>query len=394
LIDVAALRRDTPGTEHVVHLNNAGAALMPTPVVDAIRAYLDCETRNGGYEAQKMHADQVADTYGSIASLVNADPSEIAIMDSATRAWDMVLYSLPHRRGDRLLTTTTEYGSNWAAYLQLEQRFGIETIVVPDTDAGEIDVEALESLIDDRTTLITLNHMPTNNGVVNPVADVGVVAARHGVPYLLDACQTVGQMPIDVDAIGCDFLTATSRKYLRGPRGLGFAYVRTASLGLLDPVFVDNFSSDVTETEFEFLDGAARLETWEKSYANIVGLGAAVDYAMETGIGGIWSRIRGLAAYARSGLADINGVSLVDKGTEKGGIVTFVLDDIGAPEVQSALAERRINVSHSTVNSAPVDMRLRRLDDVVRASFHAYNTEEEIDLLVDAVRLLCLESTG
>ncbi len=394
MIDVAALRRDTPGTEHVVHLNNAGAALMPTPVVDAIRGYLDFETRNGGYEAQKMHADQVADTYGSIASLVKADPSEIAIMDSATRAWDMVLYSLPHRKGGRILTTTTEYGSNWAAYLQLEQRFGIETVVVPDTEAGEIDVEALESLIDDRTTLITLNHMPTHNGVVNPAADVGAVAARHGVPYLLDACQTAGQMPIDVDAIGCDFLTATSRKYLRGPRGLGFAYVRTSSLGLLDPVFVDNFSSAVTDTGFEFLDGAARLETWEKSYANIVGLGAAVDYAMATGIDDIWSRIRGLAAHARSGLADIDGVSLADRGTEKGGIVTFFLDSVGAPEVQSALAERRINVSYSTVNSAPVDMRLRHLDGVVRASFHAYNTEEEIDLFVDVVRGLCLGSTG
>jgi selenocysteine lyase/cysteine desulfurase len=341
-----------------------------------------------------VHADQVADTYGSIASLVNAEPSEIAIMDSATRAWDMVLYSLPHRSGDRILTTTTEYGSNWAAYLQLEQRFGIETVVVPDTDAGEIDVEALESLIDGRTTLITLNHMPTNSGVVNPAADVGAVAARHRVPYLLDACQTVGQMPIDVDAIGCDFLTATSRKYLRGPRGLGFAYVRSSSLDLLDPVFVDNFSSAVTDTGFEFLNGAARLETWEKSYANIVGLGAAVDYAMTTGVADIWSRIRSLAAYARRGLDDIDGVSVVDKGTEKGGIVTFVLDDVGAPEVQRALAERRINVSYSTVNSAPVDMRLRRLDDVVRASLHAYNTEDEIDLLVDAVRLLCSGSTG
>jgi selenocysteine lyase/cysteine desulfurase len=394
LIDVAALRRDTPGTAHVVHLNNAGAALMPTPVVDAIRAYLDFETRNGGYEAQKMHADQVAATYGSIASLVNADPSEIAIMDSATRAWDMVLYSLPHRSGDRILTTTTEYGSNWAAYLQLEQRFGIEAVVVPDTDAGEIDVEALESLIDDRTTLITLNHMPTNSGVVNPAADVGAVAARHGVPYLLDACQTVGQMPIDVDVIGCDFLTATSRKYLRGPRGLGFAYVRSSSLDLLDPVFVDNFSSAVTDTGFEFLNGAARLETWEKSYANILGLGAAVDYAMATGVADIWSRIGSLADDARRGLADIDGVSVVDKGTEKGGIVTFVLDDVGAPEVQRALAERRINVSYSTVNSAPVDMRLRRLDDVVRASVHAYNTEEEIDLLVEAVRALRWGSTG
>ena len=385
MIDVASLRADTPGTAEVVHLNNAGAALMPLVVVDAIRSYIEYEMLNGGYEAEAAHADQLAGTYASISSLLRADESEVAIMDSATRAWDMVLYSLPHQRGDRILTTTSEYGSNWAAYMQLEQRFGVEAVVVPDTDAGEIDVDVLESLIDNRTTLITLNHMPTNGGVVNPAAAVGSVAAKSGVPYLLDACQTVGQMPIDVDAIGCDFLTATSRKFLRGPRGLGFAYVRGSSLDRLDPVFVDNFSAAVTDTTFEFLDGAARLETWEKSHANIVGLGAAVDYAMEIGLDDIWSRIRDLASYARDRLASLDGLSVVDKGTLKGGIVSFVVDGVAAVEVQRALAVRRINVSYSTVNSAPVDMRARHLADVVRASVHAYNTEEEIDLLVEAI---------
>ena len=358
---------------------------MPLVVVDAIRSYIEYEMLNGGYEAQSVHADQLAETYASISSLLRSDTSELAIMDSATRAWDMVLYSLPHKRGDRILTTTSEYGSNWAAYLQLEQRFGVETVVVPDTEAGEIDVDALEALIDHRTTLITLNHMPTNGGVVNPAAAVGVVAAKSGVPYLLDACQTVGQMPIDVDAIGCDFLTATSRKFLRGPRGLGFAYVRGSSLERLDPVFVDNFSAAVTDTTFEFLDGAARLETWEKSHANVLGLGAAVDYAMDIGLDDIWSRIHGLASYARRRLASVNGVSVVDKGTDKGGIVTFVVDGSAAADVQRTLGARRINVSYSTVNSAPVDMRARHLAEVVRASVHVYNTEEEIDLLVEAI---------
>jgi cysteine desulfurase/selenocysteine lyase len=361
---------------------------MPRVVVDAIGAYIDFEMLHGGYEAQEVHGERIAATYESIGSLVNAGSSEIAIMDSATRAWDMVLYSLPHERGDRILTTTTEYGSNWAAYMQLEQRYGIETVVVPDNDSGEIDVDALESLIDERTTLITLNHMPTNGGVINPAAEVGVVAAQNGVPYLLDACQTVGQMPIDVDAIACDFLTSTSRKFLRGPRGLGFAYVRTSSLGLLDPIFVDNFSSSVTDTAFEFVSGAARLESWEKSHANILGLGAAVDYAIETGIDDIWSRIHNLAAYARQILAGVERVSVLDKGTRKGGIVTFAVDGVGAPEVKTALAERAINVSYATVNSAPVDMRSRSLVDVVRASVHAYNTEEEIDLLAESVARL------
>jgi selenocysteine lyase/cysteine desulfurase len=361
---------------------------MPRPVVDTIRSYLEYEMINGGYEAHAAHTDRIAAVPTSIASLLKADGSEIAILDSATRAWDMVLYSLPHQRGDRILTTTSEYGSNWAAYMQLEQRFGIEAVVVPDTVEGDIDTVALESLIDDRTTLITLNHMPTNGGLVNPAAAVGAVATRNGVPYLLDACQTVGQMPIDVDVIGCDFLTATSRKFLRGPRGLGFAYVRGSSLDLLDPVFVDNFASDVTDAEFTFRPGAARLETWEKSYANVVGLGAAVDYALTTGVDDIWIRIRDLAALAREELAGIAGVTVLDKGSEMGGIVTFTVAGVGAQDVQKMLSDSKINVSYATVNSAPVDMRSRHLGDIVRASFHAYNTEAEIEALVKVVRAL------
>ncbi len=388
MIDVEALRRDTPGASRVIHLNNAGAALMPNPVVEAMRSYIDFELLNGGYEAFAAHRQELAGVYGSLASLLNADSPEIALMDSATRAWDMVVYSLPHSSGDRIMTTTSEYGSNWAAYLQLEQRFGTQTVVVPDTDAGEIDVDALESLIDDRTTLITINHMPTNGGVVNPAAAVGDVASRTGVPYLLDACQTVGQMPIDVEAIGCNFLTATSRKFLRGPRGLGFAFVRESSIGLLDPVFVDNHASTVTDTAFEFESGARRLETWEKSYSNIMGLGVAVDYAQALGIDEIWSRIRALGGHARQELGGAQGVSVVDRGTEKGGIVMFMVEGVGAREVTEALGRRKINVSYATVNSSPVDMTMRGLDDVVRASFHAYNTEAEVDALVEAVKAL------
>ena len=386
MIDVDALRRDTPGTEHVTHLNNAGAALMPVPVMDAIQTYLEFEMLRGGYEAQREHADQISGVYSSIAGLIGAESAEIAILDSATRAWDMVLYSLPHKPGDRILTTTSEYGSNWAAYLQLERRFGIEPVVVPDSDSGSIDVTMLESLIDERTTLITINHMPTNGGLVNPAAAVGAVAARNRVPYLLDACQTVGQMPIDVGAIGCDFLTTTSRKFLRGPRGLGCAYVRQSSIDLLDPVFVDNYSAAVTDTAFEFLDGAARLETWEKSYSNVVGLGAAVEYATALGLEDIWERIRDLAAHARIKLDHIDGVSVVDRGDQKGGIVTFTVAGVSAPDVQQRLADLGTNVSYATVNSSPIDMRLRGIDEVVRASFHAYNTEAEIALLADAVR--------
>ncbi len=388
MINVNALRADTPGVEHVIHLNNAGGALMPSPVIEAIHEYLDLEILAGAYEAFESRVDAAEAVYGSIAAVIGADSSEIAIMDSATRAWDMVVYSLPHKAGDRILTTTTEYGSNWAAYLQLVDRFGVEIVTIQDAPTGEVDLDALASEIDDRTTLVTMNHMPTNGGVVNPAADVGAIAKRAGVPFLLDACQTVGQLPIDVQEIGCDFLTSTSRKFLRGPRGLGFAYVNTTAGKLLDPVFIDNHSARVTDTAIEFRSDARKLETWEKNWAMIMGLGAAADYATTIGIENIWERIVCLANGMRRGLSAIDGVEVLDRGVVQGAIVTFSVDGRNMIEVKELLHEMGINVSWSTINSAPFDMRMRGLDSLVRASVHAYNSEDEISAFLEAVRVI------
>jgi cysteine desulfurase/selenocysteine lyase len=386
VIDVEALRADTPGVDHVAHFNNAGAALMPTQVIRAIYDHLDAEIRMGGYEARDAHEQQAEAAYGSLAAIVGARQSEIALMSSATTAWDMVVYSLKHRPGDRILTTTTEYGSNWAAYLQLRDRYGVEVVVVPDSDEGEIDLVALQSAIDERTSLISINHMPTNSGVVNPAAAVGKIARAAGAPYLLDACQTVGQMPIDVDAIGCDFLTSTSRKFLRGPRGVGFAYVRTDAGYLLDPVFADNHSTVVTDAQIEFRADARRLETWEKSWSNVMGLGAATDYAMAVGVDAIWERVQLLSSMMRQLLADVGGVELLDRGSVQGAIVSFTVDGREATEITDLLGQRSFNASYSTVNSAPIDMRLRGLDSLVRASVHAFNTEDEVERFVQAIR--------
>jgi cysteine desulfurase / selenocysteine lyase len=389
MIDVDKLRAETPGTENVIHLNNAGSSLMPQPVIDAILRYLDREIGYGGYETHRAFANELDGVYGTIAELINAESSEIAINDSATRAWDMAFYSMPFNEGDRILTTTTEYVSNWAAYLQLRNAKGIIVDVVPNTPAGEIDVAALNSMIDGTVKLISLNHIPTNGGVVNPAADVGRVAREHGIPYLLDACQAVGQLPIDVDEIGCDMLSATSRKFLRGPRGEGFLYVRSDFLHQLEPVFVELHSAPVVLPDrYELRDDARRFETWEKNYANVLGMGTAVQYAMEIGVDAIWERIQALGATARQLLDEIDGVTVRDLGAVKGGIVTFEVEGRHVIEVRELLSERSINVSISTPFSSPVDMHEREIDGLVRASFHAFNTEDEIESLVEAMRVI------
>lgn len=385
-IDIAAVRRDTPGCAEVTHFNTAGSSLPPAVVVATVRDYLEEEARIGGYELAERHADNLESVYRSVAGVIGANEDEIALVDSATRAWDMAFYSLRFQSGDKILTTTTEYAANFIAYLQVAQRTGARIEVVPDTATGEIDVAALEAMIDDRAKLISINHVPTNGGLVNPAAAVGEVAGRKGVTFLLDACQSVGQMPIDVDEIGCDLLSATSRKFLRGPRGVGFLYVRDTMIEDLDPVSLDLHSATwVAPDHYEIRRDAKRFETWEYSPALRLGLGAACNYATTVGLDAIWERVASLAAILRVALAGLPGVTVHDKGKIKGGIVTFGVDGHPASEVKAALAAERINVSTSNAASARIDMQQRKLDEVVRASVHYFNTESELDRLVAVI---------
>jgi cysteine desulfurase/selenocysteine lyase len=389
MIDVAAARADTPGAAFVTHFNNAGASLPPRPVLDAVTDYLREESRYGGYEVAEARTEDLSSVYDTVAALVGADRSEIALTDSATRAWDSVFSAMTFHGGDRILTTASEYASNVIAFLQVAQRTGASVEIVPSRPTGEINTDALDTMIDGQVRLIAINHVPTNSGLVNPAADVGRVAKAHGIPYLLDACQSVGQMPIDVEQIGCDLLSATSRKFLRGPRGIGFLYVRGSMLDHLEPTVLD-----LRGARWEALDrfvmrpDARRFELWERSPALALGMGRAAAYAMQVGLDEIWERISVLGATLRAALNGVRGVTVRDIGSVQGAIVTFTMDGCEASDVKAALRNRAINVSVVTPGSARFDMEERQLPDLVRASVHYFNTEREIERLVEAVRAL------
>jgi selenocysteine lyase/cysteine desulfurase len=383
---MARVRADTPGCAEVAHFNNAGASLPPALVVDTVVDYLRQEAVVGGYELADRCSDELAAVYRSVAGVVGAHEDEIALVDNATRAWDMAFYSLPFVAGDRILTTTTEYAANFIAYLQVAERTGAVIEVVPDDESGTVDLDALESMLDERVGLISMNHVPTNSGLVNPAAAVGSIAWDAGVPFLLDACQSVGQMPIDVDEVGCDMLAATSRKFLRGPRGVGFLYVRDTMIESLEPAMLDLHGARWVETDrYEIRKDAKRFETWESSPALRLGLAAACNYALGVGLGAIWARVASLAAILRAALLQLGGVTVHDKGRVKGGIVTFNVAGVEASQVQAELLQRRINTSVASVFSARIDMEQRGLAEVVRASVHYFNTEDELDRLVGAV---------
>ncbi|WP_022835279.1 aminotransferase class V-fold PLP-dependent enzyme [Salisaeta longa] len=385
-IDVARARAETPGCTNVLHLNNAGAALPPQGVVEAQIQHLRREASTGGYEAAADAEAARHRTYEAIATLLHASAEEIALAPNATRAWDMAFYGLPLTAGDRILTHRATYASNGLAMLQRAEQTGATVEVVPSTPEGTIDVGALEQRMDNDVALIALTHMPTNGGLVNPAEAVGAVARAAGVPYLLDACQSAGQRPLDVAAIGCTMCAATGRKFLRGPRGTGFLYVRRDWIDRLTPPFIDLHAATWTgPSSYEWRPDAKRFETWERYVAGTIGLGVAVDYALDWGLEAIWDRIRDLGAALRARLQDVPSVVVRDAGREQSGIVTFSSDACEAASIQRALRAQDINVSVSTPSSTYLDAAARDLPDLVRASVHYYNTTDELDRFTHAL---------
>lgn len=390
-LDLDRLRAETPGVRHCAHLNNAGAALMPLPVLDAMTGYLRREAEIGGYEAAAERSDSLDGVYDSVARLIGARPEEIALLENATVAWQMAFYALAasFQPGDRILTTRAEYAANYVAYLQTAKRCGIVIDVIPDDADGVLDPAAMRTMLDERVRLIAITWIPTNGGLVNPAAEVGRIARKAGIPYLLDACQALGQMPVDVDALGCDLLSATGRKFLRGPRGTGFLYVRRTLLERLEPAMIDHFAAPwVAPGRYRLREDARRFETWENNYAARLGLGVAADYALECGLDVIEARCHALADRLREALKRIPRVMLHDLGPRPCAIVSFSLAGIEAATVKVRCAAAGVNVSTSNPGSTLLDATARHLPTVVRASPHYYNTDGELERLLSVVREL------
>lgn len=385
-IDLQRARAETIGVNHRIHLNNAGAALVPTPVLDTMTAYLRREAEIGGYEAADEQADRLNGVYASVARLIGASSDEIALMENATIAWQMAFYAISFRPGDRILTSQAEYGANYVAFLQVAKRTGAAIDVIPNDASGALCVPSLERMIDERVRLIAITWVPTNGGLVNPAAAVGKIARKAGVLYLLDACQAVGQIPVDVGTLGCDMLSATGRKYLRGPRGTGFLYVRRELMLQLEPPLIDHFGAEwVAPDRYALRPDARRFESWENNYAARLGLGVAIDYALSIGIEPIMSRARLLADLMRAALMRIPGVEIRDLGTERAAIVTFTVEGVEASDVKARLAAQGINVTTSQPSSTLLDATVRSLPTVVRASPHYYNSEEEVHRFSEAI---------
>ena len=388
-IAIDRIRADTPGLPKTTHLIASGAGLMPQPVVAAVTAHLNLEADIGGYEAHAAKTVDLDGVYASVARMIGAAPDEIALMENATVAWCHAFYAVPLKPGQRILTCKAEYAANYVAFLQRAKRDGAVIETVPSDDAGAVDLDALDRMADDTVGLIAMTWIPTNGGLVNPAAEIGRIAKAHGIRYLLDACQAIGQMPVNVNELGCDFLSATGRKFLRGPRGTGFLYLRKERLTELEPAMIDHFGAPWTAaSDYTLRDDARRFETWENAYALRAGLGAAVDYALEIGLDDIQLRSWSLADELRSKLSEVPGARIRDIGRETCAIVSFTIDGLDPIETVATLHNQHINIGTSSPDSTRLDSQARGLPVLLRSAPHYYNTSEELDRLIAALAAL------
>lgn len=388
---LARWRAETPGCAARVHLNNAGASLMPGVVKDAITGFLGREALEGGYEAADAAAREVADTYAAIGALVGAAPRQVAVVTSATHAFAQALAAFDFAPGDVILTSSDDYISNQLMYLSLARRLGVRIVRAPDAPEGGVDVDAFSALLaSERPRLAALTWIPTNSGLIQPAEEVGRRCREAGVPYLVDACQAVGQLPVDVGALQCDYLASTARKFLRGPRGIGFLVVSDRALARGDaPLLVDMRGARWTEPDaYALVDDARRFEQWEFPYALVLGMGVAARYAAEVGVARGSARAHALAARLRERIGAIPGVRTLDRGARLSAIATFELRGRVAREVMLALRGQGINTSAQSRGDAVIDFDRKGATSQLRISPHYFNTEDELEVAARALERL------
>jgi len=384
--EVQSLRAETKGTAQRIHFNNAGASLPPDVVVETMVNYLNEEAIYGGYETEYKYREELENTYALIARMLNAGKNEVAIVENASTAWGIAFNGLDFKKGDEIITCEMEYVTNFIGFLNVKKTHGVEIRVIANDAQGNFPLQELEDAISPKTKLIAITQIPSTAGSVIPVAEIGKIARKYQILYLLDACQSIGQMPVDIKEINCDMLAVTGRKYLRAPRGTGFLYVRKEIQDKIKPIFIDSMGAPVVSLDdYQLRNDARRFELYEKNRALILGLGKAIEYALNIGMDRIWQRIQLLAGLMRQQLESIDGITVHDTGDQKCGNVTFSVDDIDSATIKNELAAKQINVSIGKAISTPIYMDKNHLSAVVRASVHYYNTEEEIKTMCDVL---------
>jgi selenocysteine lyase/cysteine desulfurase len=395
LEEVLKFRNETAGTKNVIHLNNAGSGLMPDIVTQAQLDHIKLESEIGGYEASALRADIVKAFYEQASLLFNCKPTNIAFTASATDSYTRALSSIPFKTGDVILTDCDDFVSNQIQFLSLQKRVGIKIVHIKNAAIGGVDLSDLqEKLHKYLPRLLAITHIPTNSGLVQPVNEIAKIYNDYlnvypdKTWYILDACQSVGQMKLDVQKLRCDFLSVTCRKFLRGPRGTGALYISDRVLqNGLEPMFIDMRGAEwIEKDKYKHQPDAKRFEDWEFAYSTVMGTKAAIEYCRNIGEDKIWHQVKLLSGITRQKLSEISGIKVLDRGTELGGLVTFTVKDSDPVLIVSELLKRRINVVPSYRAFGVIDFDEKGVKWAVRASPHYYNTLDEIEAFIEGLQ--------
>lgn len=388
-MDNVQIRKDTAGCEDIIHLNNAGAALMPVSVANAIRGYITIEEHMGGYEAANANREKIDDFYEYAARLLHCNSRNIAFTNSATDSYNRALSAIPFQKGDVVLLTENDYPSNFLAFISLKKRFDIELIQVKNSPGGEIDLEDMEAKLKQyQPRLLSVSHIPTSSGLIQPLAEIAELIKNQETIFLLDACQSMGQIELDAVKSHAHFVSGTFRKFLRGPRGAGILYVSDKALESgLEPLFIDMRGAEwIDDYAYVARPDAKRFEDWETAYALMMGATEAIRYALEVGIANIEARNQELISYLKKELIKLPGIQLQDRGSRQCSIVTFSIENTNEVELKKYLYGNGINISTTPRAAAIIDFREKGIDWVARVSPHYYNTEAEIDRLISVLK--------
>ncbi len=374
------------------HFNHAGASIPPPEVVARVIRHLELEAVIGGYEAAEEVAVEVDGVVGALGELIGAAPGDVVAVESATRAWEQVLWSLAlsHRwgHGDRIVVDGFAYASSWATLLRLRDAVGVEIAVAPSRPDGTVDPAQIADATDDRTRLVLVTHVPTHVGTVSDVAGVGAALAGRDLVYAVDLAQSLGQLPIDVGAIGCHLAFAPGRKFLRAPRGTGVLYLAASVAETLEPLAVDlTTATTITAGGYELAPGVARFGLFEHSVALRLGLGEAARHAVARGLTRISAEVQARTTEVVELVAATPGFELLAP-PPLSGIVSVTHERLDPDQVRAHLRDQGVSTWVAAVGGSPLDQAARLARPAVRISPHYSTTDDEVERLARALRAL------
>jgi cysteine desulfurase / selenocysteine lyase len=367
------------------YLNNAGAGIMSTKTYEVIINYLKLEREIGAYHAAAKSKTLSDNFYINAAKLINANsPSEIAYMDSASRGWNMIVYGTPLKKGDTILTLSSEFGTNLITLFNYAKLNDFKVCVIKCDINGSFLIEEIENKLKEGAKLIAISHAVAHGSIINPVEEIGKLAKKYGAYYIVDGCQTVGQIKVDVQSIQCDAYMTTGRKWLCGPRGTGFLYVKSSSqmrttqldLASADLIFDDNLNL----IRIEVRNDAKQFELWEKSFANLLGLSSAIEECLESKIEVISVKIQELSNKLRFAASSNENIKLIGKTISLSGILGFYLDDYSKESyVQNEFDKFDLRISTMSDWDCPMHFPKNGANKIFRLSPHFYTDNDTIE---------------